>query len=84
MFVASPVGVPQPSRYLVLWPATEARQQHSHSKFCIFIYPSINFEHHTQFFTSTIYEWKHLILSNVSDRDVLIPSNVSARDVALL
>jgi REP element-mobilizing transposase RayT len=23
--------------------------------------PSINFEHHTQFFTSTIFNWKHLL-----------------------
>ena len=23
--------------------------------------PSINFEHHTQFFTPTIFQWKHLL-----------------------
>ena len=35
--------------------------------------PSINFEHHTQFFTSTIYEWKHL-LKDDSYKQIIIDS----------
>jgi len=35
--------------------------------------PSINFEHHTQFFTSTIYEWKDL-LKDDSYKQIIIDS----------
>jgi len=27
--------------------------------------PSLNFEHHTKFFTSTIFNWKHLLKEDV-------------------
>ena len=44
----------------------EAEQQHSHYISFVFSFmPSINFEHHTQFFTSTIFQWKHLLKDDV-------------------
>ncbi len=33
--------------------------------------PSINFEHHTQFFTSTIFNWKHLLKEDVYKQIVI-------------
>ena len=35
--------------------------------------PSLNFENHTQFFTSTIYEWKHL-LKDDENKQIIIDS----------
>ena len=35
--------------------------------------PSIKFEHHTQFFTSTIFEWKHLLKED-AHKQIIIES----------
>jgi REP element-mobilizing transposase RayT len=45
---------------------------HSHRiTFVLSFMPSINFEHHTQFFTSTIFEWKHLLKDDVHKQIII-------------
>jgi len=44
--------------------------------FVFFIYASNNSEHHTQFFTSTIFEWEHLLKAVHLEKKNLIFDNM--------